>query len=226
MNINDPLFNPFTKNDKFELYSISDIHNTILKYGKMMEFGSNVNIYKYIESHFFYIDSGRIRIVFIDFDGNEHILNIFTKDNHIGVKALLTNDTKYGNNMLITECPTKIYRIDKKTFFYLIDNDKNFKYYILTTLASDSYQNIEKRISLTTKSCKRKLYELLVSSVNENSVSSTGWYNLKFQYSQNDMAKIISTSKTSISQAISELYKEELVRTINNNIEVKIIDNI
>ena len=75
--------------------------------------------------------------------------------------------------------------------------------------------------SLALDCCKIRLYNLFRASADNSSPMRDNWYELRFQYSQEDMAKIISANRVTVARLINELCDEELIRIVNRKIQVK-----
>ena len=169
-----------------------------------------------IVNSIYYIDKGRVRFHTTNYEGKERILLILEEGSIFGaVPSILIN--QMPNISIISETPTVLYKMDDSimaTSSLLKDS--------LLIYMSKTIMTLMKTIeSLALDCCKIRLYNLFRASADNSSPMRDNWYELRFQYSQEDMAKIISANRVTVARLINELCDEELIRIVNRKIQVK-----
>jgi CRP-like cAMP-binding protein len=213
MNICDG-FTPFSE------YTFSKtFEEIIMRHGTKLKLPAHKTLVApYEEPYFYYIFEGRIRVSLFSVGGEEKILAIINSPAFEGVTQLLTgvNDITH----ISTEIPSTVYRLDKDTFWKLFRSPSIFNEIIAKDVAKMVERSNRLIEAYSFKSCKQRLYDLLKASIDVDSLSN-GWYKLTLQYTQHEMAKIIGATRVTVAKFIRELRDDDLIRIINNNIEVK-----
>lgn len=211
--------NPFTEDEQVELKQIIYQHGTKITYAaNQLIFSPGDNI-----EGLFFIDKGRVRTVSINCEGEQKVLLILEKGSFINEAPLLDDRLAINNTIisLITEIPTVLYKIDNETFGRLWNTSSIFRDTVSRSLSKKLYMALNHIVSLSFNTCKERLYELFSASVDKDSQTFEGWYKLKHQYTQYEMANIIGASRVTVTNLISELCEEGLIRIINRKIEVR-----
>lgn len=174
-----------------------------------------INPYEAVDSIYF-IDKGRVRFCTTNYEGKEKILLILEEGSIFGaVPSLLIE--QMPNILVVTETPTVLYKMDN----HIIASSNRLKDSLLKYMSKTIMTLMKVIESLSLDCCKTRLYNLFCASADTSSTMGDKWYSLRFQYSQDDMAKIISANRVTVSRLINELCDEELIRIVNRKIQVK-----
>ncbi|AFL99247.1 MULTISPECIES: Crp/Fnr family transcriptional regulator [Desulfitobacterium] len=171
----------------------------------------------------YYIEQGRVRYVSISPQGDEHIWGILTEDSFFGLIPILLLDPSCGV-FVITETPTTIYKIEKDCFLDILNTFPEFNLSIIKGLAHFGNELLNQIESLLFYNNRERLLELLLASIDKENPVDQNWYQLKIQYTQEDIGKIIGATRITVTRLISELCKEEVIRMVNHKIEIKYTD--
>lgn len=202
----------------FCLYQSTALKEQIYKYGEKRYYKANTVVSRPGEQSksVLYLDEGRLRILATSPEGKEQILLILEEGSLIGAVSLLLDELP--TNTIVTETPVVMYAID---YSIIIANDI-LKDNLLTFFACLIRTLLKSVEGLSLNSCKTRLYHLFLSSLDKTSSEENNWYNLKFQYTQDEMAKIISANRVTVCRLTAELCNEGLIRIVNRKIQVKI----
>lgn len=209
------------KHTPFSTHAFSNKFISLIKENsKVMEFpakqiienpGSN-------NEYFYFIEKGSVRITVSSAAGEEIIIKVLGESSCFGEAILLAEK---NNMFFITDKPSVIYRMYKDDFFKLFNESPDFRITIAKNLAGyvlDSTYRIE---SYAFQSSKQRLIDLFEISADTNSRFDHDWCKLKFQFSQNDMAKLIGVTKFTINKLMKELREDGIIRVVNNEIEIE-----
>jgi CRP-like cAMP-binding protein len=171
------------------------------------------------DHHFFYVGKGRVRISIMSIEGKERIQSILGEDTFFGSVFIIKNfnDSVY----ITTETECDIYQFNKDVFWKLINTSELFRTTILDNLSNIYLAKVKELESHSFKTCRDRLYKMLTTSVDYNNPTDKGWYKLRVQYSQTDMAKIIGANRFTVTKLLHALRDEGLIRILNNKIEIK-----
>ncbi len=202
-------------------YNAAELRPLVYQHGNKLTFVSKRVILSPIDilDSYYFIDKGRARYVTTGTEGEERILGILEQDSFFGVVPILLPDQTF-NLFVITEIPTVIYTLNKDTFMNLLNSSTTFRDSTLRGLATQIIMLMSQIQSLSFKSCKDRLYELFLASTIKQHLVDQHWYKLKYQYTQEDMGKIIGASRITVTRIINELCSEDLIRIVNRKIEV------
>lgn len=165
---------------------------------------------------FYYIDNGRIRAYTTNLEGKEKILFIMGEGCLFGsVPSILG---QISTIYIVTETPVVLYMLDHN----LIMSSELFKDNLINYYSKAIIKLMKSIESLSLDCCKTRLYNLFRASADRKVPQKSSWYDLKFRYSQEDIAKIINANRATVARLIIELSGEGLIRTVNRRIQVKL----
>lgn len=205
----------------------SEAKELIYEYGKKISCKKGdllISPYTKMENLFF-IDRGRFRYLCVDKKGNNHILRIEESNSFIALAPIITSRITHQIN-IIAETDSIVYKISKDSLQYLIDSSKNFRDCILETLAIKELNSSCQFHLLTLSTNKEKVYHFLAQCIDNELPIENGWHYLKYNYNQQDIADVISSTKTSVWKVINELCEENLLRIVNKKIQVRLDENM
>jgi len=166
-----------------------------------------------------FIHKGKCRVFIASEDGREKILAILKENAFFGSTQMITgiNDNLY----IISDTPVVLYNIDQHTFIRLMDSSRIFRDTILHQLSNLFFATTKQLESCSFKTCKVRLYENLLKNMDEDSSPDGVWFPLKSKNTQSDLAKIIGSSRYTVTKLISELCEDGVIKIINNKIEIR-----
>ena len=209
------IFNPVIS------FQIPELLEFAKQHGEECHYKSNTVVVRFNDpaTHFYYIQSGRIRYLVSQPDGNERILSILEQHSFFGVCPLVFNSVICGAD-IITESDSILYKISKQKFYELHDSSIKFNNLLVRGLCEHLVAQMDVVENFLFASTKQRLYHMFASARDRESVDGC-WHNLKYKYSQNDMANIIGCSRMTISRLITELCDDGVLRIVNRNYQVK-----
>lgn len=157
-------------------------------------------------------------------EGEERVIQILEDDNFFGTASLITETP--DRIFAVTEVPTVIYKVNRKTFIEIINSSEKFRIVFMKYIANIIIKLTKHKESILFLSCKERLYDLLYGSKDDNSIVEKEWFEIKYKYTQYEIAKIIGASRVTVSRLINELCEENLIRIVNRQIQVKMKDKI
>lgn len=169
----------------------------------------------------YFIDNGRFKYVLTDISGNNIISKFDEKGTFIALIPIITEVESVPMN-IIADIDSIIYKINKSTFNYILEISVEFRNYILKDLCNDVLKNSDHTHLLGLKSNKEKLYNYLLMHADYEQPSNGDWYNLKYNYKQQEIADFLGADRTTVWKVMNELIEEGLVRLINNNVQVRL----
>lgn len=210
-------FNPFIG------YPSNELKHLMHEYGTKVIYPSNTSIISsgYNVDSFYFIDKGKVRYVSTSLEGEEQVVLILEEGSFFGAVPIIAN-IGVTHVSVIAETTTVLFIINKDQFNTLLNSSDIFRNEITKGLAIFSNKLMEQLSSFSFSSCKKRLYELFYCSIDKNHPTSEGWYKLKQQYTQQDLANIIGATRVTVTRIASELCDEGLIRIVNRKVEVKL----
>jgi CRP-like cAMP-binding protein len=192
-----------------------------LKYGTKIEYPADKIILQPGDNcgSLYFIEEGEVLLEAYSTEGKEKIIGILERNNLFEIISFFSNNE--CNNFYITKEPSVLYKLDKEKILEIIDSDKDFRDAILKYICDISVylsRSIETMVFL---SCKERLYAILSGSWDDDEVINNDWYKLKYNYTKNDLIRILGVSRVTLSKTINELCEEDLIRIVNRKIQVR-----
>ncbi|GAA0181697.1 hypothetical protein SH2C18_41950 [Clostridium sediminicola] len=178
--------------------------DTILEYGEETEYLN-------------FIKEGKVFLITSHLNGEERIVGILEKDKIFDCTSFILNTkTKFT---AVAKKNVVIYRMNKKIFNKLMDESIDFRNEILIYMSSVTFKLSELIDDIHFSDCKKRIYNLLYGSrIDDN---DNEWIELKYKYTHYDIARIVGSSRVTVSKMIHELCDEDLIRTVNRKLQVK-----
>lgn len=174
----------------------------------------------YLDTHkLYFIHKGRCRVFIASEDGREKILAILDENAFFGSTQLITRRNE--DLFIVSDSPVVLYSLDDKLFWNLMNTNLKFRDMILHQLSNLFSATTKQLGSCTFRTCKERLYHILLKNIDESSSTDGSWYRLKRKVTQNDLSKIVGASRFTVTKLIGELSDDGLIRTINNKMEIK-----
>jgi CRP/FNR family cyclic AMP-dependent transcriptional regulator len=168
---------------------------------------------------FHYIAKGNIQYVLNGYYGEKRILLILKPGSFFGASPTLLK-IPHSSTDCITECESVVYRLESDVFFHLMNDSTVFCHSLIKGFARGFHTLKRQLESLSFSTCRERLQELLTSSADKNTLLDDCWHPLFHQYTHQDMAKIISATRVTVSHIINELCQEGSIRLVNRKIQV------
>jgi CRP-like cAMP-binding protein len=176
----------------------------------------NKNDFVYVENDhaksLYLIEKGKIKIGFVNDNGEEYVKTILKKGEIFGEKVVL-GETSRGEYAQCMENGTSLCVVNNDTLESLVRDDKNFSV-VLYKLIGLRIKKTERRLQLLlNKDCKTRLIELLEELAEEfgTKIKSGNEVLIMHPYTQNDLAKMIGTSRQTINTVLNELKAKNLL---------------
>jgi CRP/FNR family cyclic AMP-dependent transcriptional regulator len=170
-------------------------------------------------NRFYFIHKGRCRVYITSEDGREKIMAILDENAFFGSTQLITRRNE--DLFIVSDSPVVLYSIDAKSFWNLMSTNLKFRDMILNQLSNLFSATTKQLGAVTFRTCKERLYAILLKNIDEDSSKDGSWYQLRRKVTQNDLSKLIGASRFTVTKLIAELSEDGLVRTINNKMEIK-----
>ncbi len=166
-----------------------------------------------------FIHKGKCRVFISSEDGREKTLAILKENAFFGSTQMIAgmNDNLY----IISETSVVLYNIAPHTFIRLMDSSRIFRDTILHQLSNLFFATTKQLESCSFKTCKERLYENFLQNMDKDSSSDGVWFSLRRKNTQSDLAKMIGSSRYTVTKLISELCEDGVIKIINNKIEIK-----
>ena len=207
--------------------SLRHSFNSIVKYtnlGTVKTFKRNEYVYKDedIARNIFFILEGKIRIAKYSEQGEEQLRYIVSKGDFFGEKAILgtSNRTDFAKVML----KTKVIVFYREHILEIMRKENNLKKHIYEMIYN-RYHRLEKRLFiLQNNDIKTRLWlifeELQKMHSSYCEIESRDLI-IEHPYNQNDLAKLIRTSRTRLNRAMQSLQELELITYKNYEIKIR-----
>lgn len=158
----------------------------------------------------FLINSGKIKLGYVNDDGEEVITAILTKGEIFGEKAIL-GEEKRDEFAQVLENGTSVCRISSEEMLELLRQHKNFSLKIYKFIGF-RFKKLERRLQLMLfKDAKTRLKEFINELAEEfgyvNKVS--GYTVIRHPYTQKEIATLIGTSRPTLNILLNELNDED-----------------
>lgn len=215
----DFIYNPYLKLTNIDNNLLKIIHDNGIKESFNVE-ELIVAPYEYLD-YFYFIESGLVKGVASDFNGKEKIILILGEGFCFGhAQIFLDASTEESYSRAIQ--PTEIYKIPKIIFLNLSNSSEIFRDYINKINAYTIFSMAKSIANKALYPSSKTLYDLFVYSAKLISDYNDIWYKLDYNLSHIQLADILGISLSTIQRSINTLRFEGKIRTINNEIEVKI----
>lgn len=190
----------------FDLYSIlcpTKIDNYFKKNGLLFKKGEVIYFPEDDEQKLFLVSKGKVKLCKYNADGEEVVKLILSKGEIFGEKVLL-GQTKREEYAIAEGSETALCLLSIDKMRALMRNNERFGLYIYKLIGL-RVKKIERRLEiLVCKDAEVRLLEfikdLLEDSFNDGAI-------VTHHYSQNDIAKLIGTSRETVSKSMSKYKK-------------------
>lgn len=170
--------------------------------------------------YLYYIDSGKVLMGLWGEDGEERLVEI------LGSNTFFASASVIGNLpdriFVSTDTPTTVYKIDRKSTYKLISESEAFRNAILHYISAIVVKLIVLIEDNAFHDCRKRILNLLMATIEKDKLIDGKWAELKYNYSQTDIARIVGATRPTISRMMKELCDDGSIRIINRKIQVAI----
>lgn len=170
--------------------------------------------------YLYYVDSGKILMGLWGEEGEERLVEI------LGTNTFFASASLIGNLpdriFVSTDTPTTVYKIDRKNTYRLMSESEAFRNAILHYISAIVIKLIVLIEDNAFLDCRNRILNLLNASIQEGALIESQWLDLKYNYSQTDIARIVGATRPTISRMMKELCDDGSIRIINRKIQVAV----
>lgn len=171
------------------------------------------------------IDHGKVKIGYYDDIGDEHIKAILGRGEILGEMALL-GQTRHREFAEVVENDTRICKLSVEKAIELTRDYKNFALEMNKRIG-ERIQKLERRIEiLLFKDARLRLIEFLKDLAGEFGRVENGFTVVEHDYTQQDIASLIGTSRKTVSLLLNELEEEMKIQLRRKRIVIKNIKQL
>ena len=169
----------------------------------------------------FYIYYGRVSLSAMSYDGSTKIIYFLDSDSFI---CELDYFLDCASTLVVkTEMPCILYKIPFKNYDYLWNNSPIFQEKIVTTLSKKVHSLQNEISSISFRSVQHRILSFLYSIRLEEKSSDPSWADLKYNYTQTQLAEIVGSNRATVNREIAKLCNSGYLRKLNNQVQVNII---
>ncbi len=168
------------------------------------------------------IEEGKVKIGYYTEDGNEVVKAILSKGELFGEKAIL-GDEKRDEFAQSVDDLTSICPVDVNTMHDLMRNNRSFSFRIYK-LIGFRLKRLERRLELVLfKDAETRVLEFIKELAKDYGYCcpETGDTIVKHPYTQNDIAKLLGTSRPTLNTILNKFRAEERIDFSRNEFRLK-----
>lgn len=155
------------------------------------------------------ISSGKIKITKTGLDGKESIVRIASEGDVLGHRSLFSKENYSATATTIEE--TTVCFIDKKYIYNALKKEPSIALNLIQQLSREMGSAEAKAASLSQKSVKERLSELLLSLKSTYGIQEDKRTRLDIKLTREEMASMIGTSVETVIRFMTELKDEGLI---------------
>lgn len=155
------------------------------------------------------VNSGKIKITKTGLDGKESIVRIAGPGDVLGHRSLFSHENYTASATTIEE--TTICFIDKKFIFNALKREPSIALQLIQQLSREMGSAEAKSASLSQKSVKERLCELLLTLKNSFGIVEGARTRLDIKLTREEMASMIGTSVETVIRFMTELKEQGMI---------------
>jgi CRP-like cAMP-binding protein len=155
------------------------------------------------------INSGKIKITKTGSDGKESIVRIASAGDVLGHRSLFTHENYSATATTLED--TTICFIDKKYIYNALKKEPSIALNLIQKLSREMGSAEEKSASLSKKSVKERLCELLINLKTSYGIVEGDRTRLDIKLTREEMASMIGTSVETVIRFMTELKDEGMI---------------
>jgi len=163
------------------------------------------------------VNSGKIKVTQDGADGREQIIHLAKNGDVIGHRALLGDDTYSGTAVAMED--SSVCFIPSKVFIGMVEHNAKLAFKIIH-LFSEELKAADKNITdIAQKTVKERLAQSILM-LNKSYGFESDNKTLNIAISRNELASIVGTARETVTRALLELSKDEIVGLVGKKIKI------
>ena len=162
------------------------------------------------------VNGGKIKLHKMGSDGKEQIIRLVKPGDFIGYRALMS-DTPYAASATVLEEATICY-VPKQSFFGILKDNENVSDGLMKLLCKNLEESEKRLTEMAYKPVRERLAEALLMIKNTYDDEDSEEYTINM--TREDLANLVGTAKETVIRLLSELKKDEVVRTEGRKITI------
>ncbi|MBR2648911.1 MAG: Crp/Fnr family transcriptional regulator [Sediminibacterium sp.] len=170
-----------------------------------------------IPSGLFCVNSGKIKLSIVGYDGKEQILRLAKAGDILGYRALISNERYHSSAIALED--TSLCIIDKQYFFSQLEQEPKLMLEVARKMSADLKKAEEHIVSLSQKNVRERLAEaLLFLKATYGLQEDKSTINVKL--SREEIADYIGTSTESCIRLLSEFNQDGIIDLHGKSIKI------
>ncbi|MCA6440202.1 MAG: Crp/Fnr family transcriptional regulator [Chitinophagaceae bacterium] len=170
-----------------------------------------------IPSGLFCVNSGKIKLAIVGYDGKEQILRLAKAGDILGYRALISNERYHSSAIALED--TSLCIIDKQYFFSQLEQEPKLMLEVARKMSADLKKAEEHIVSLSQKNVRERLAEaLLFLKATYGLQDDKSTINVKL--TREEIADYIGTSTESCIRLLSEFNQDGIIELHGKSIKI------
>jgi CRP-like cAMP-binding protein len=170
-------------------------------------------------SNVIFIQSGLVKL-YVENNDSTAIIFLKNRDSFIGLSSLFGNGVHHYSAEALSD--TKVCNISFSVVKEVLEENSSFGTDVIKIINKDMILAFDRIASFSNKQLHGRFAELLLDLQQDIYKSNP----FKLTLSKTDLAKILSTSKESVSRLFSSLKKDEIIKENNHSIHILKLDRL
>lgn len=155
----------------------------------------------------YYIQKGKVKIVKINNDGKELIIDLFKEGDFFGEIALIQNSVYKESAVTMDDC--ELVLIQKDEFENLLNSSKEVSHFFLKLLSNNISTREHQLLNLAYNSLRKKVADTII--LIQNKYKDENSENFKIDISRDNLASLAGTATESLIRTLSDFKSEKLI---------------
>ena len=170
----------------------------------------------------YFIKSGKIKMVRMNEDGKEYILDVLKEGNFLGYSNLF-DDSEYNYAAVSLE-EVEVSLILKDDFFYLLNKDPNVGAQFIKILATNLRESEDKLLELAYNTVRKRVADTLVKLGAKYKKENSD--EISFNMTRDDLASMIGTATETVIRTLSEFKEDGIIHVKGGTISILNMDEL
>ena len=158
----------------------------------------------------FFVDTGLVKITYVDCDGKEMILGVRCSGRVVGITATVLNQPQPAGAVTVTRC--RLVRISAAEIRRLMSAESTFSRYVLELQAHEVHDHLRNVVELASHSTEYRLAKLLSDLVRGIHLSQPAdGRTVQIPFKQWEIAELLTVSPEHTCRVFRRLQREGLV---------------
>jgi CRP/FNR family transcriptional regulator len=164
----------------------------------------------------YFIESGQVRVYQVAPDGNGRLNEILGSDDWFGTPALAEH-AQYGNRVVAVG-PVVIWEVPAKSLLRFLNNQPVAAVELIKQLAAKHVAHMAESSELIFDDCNSRLIKTLLRFSTSSAATPIGDESVVLRITHEQLAQAIGAARETISLALTQLRKQNLLRTGRNQL--------